>query len=493
MSTKRNLKRSLTDSNTVVDSLKECNSTPYKRRKQTGQALEALAQLFKDSSNVDSDNNKFNKNDILSLTLSRLLRARYWPSNYANRNVELAADIENSSIADDLTGFIIVVNTSGRIILLSDNVEYYLRKSVRALYPQLTSIYDCVSKDDHETIRQILSMPTTAEKRAICTWILPRGKRPNRSHAETKSMLLTGHFFMLDQEHSSEPLFVARCEQILSNIPNVPTNSIGSTSKTTVRFVLTDQLNINEISTNTNLVLGYDQMELIDQSILRILPAECLDIIEQAKQNCLSGEHCTSMNVLDLFTRNGDRLTFLCNTHILVEGRRKTMKLGFIAQLIDPSMRYECLIYANKQNLERQKASVQQESIFITNMVLNNSTTTNVLMSANDQCLSMHIKPKYKRQRTHYECVGKENYGYYDHSQYVAQVPSYMTYMNSHEMSSPKQELGHVDELFNWLEEENGKPGDYIPSYNPIDEIYNLDTIPDLGFLTPMLPQMNFF
>jgi hypothetical protein len=56
----------------------------------------------------------------------------------------------------------------------------------RSLYPQLTSIYDCVSKDDHETIRQILSTPTMNEKRAICNWILPRGKRPNRSHAETK-------------------------------------------------------------------------------------------------------------------------------------------------------------------------------------------------------------------------------------------------------------------------------------------------------------------
>lgn len=104
------------------------------------------------------------------------------------------------------------------------------------------------------------------------------------------------------------------------------------------------------------------------------------------------------MNVLDLFTRNGDRLTFLCNTHMLIEGRRKTMKLGFLAQLIEyvkyllilsilifffyvsPSIRYECLVYANKQNIERQKSSVQQESIFITNMVLNNSTTTNVLM-----------------------------------------------------------------------------------------------------------------
>ncbi len=48
-------------------------------------------------------------------------------------------------------------------------------------------------------------------------------------------------------------------------------------------------------------------------------------------------------------------------------------------------MRYDCLIYANKQNLERQKASVQQESIFITNMVLNNSTTTNVLICKRDQ------------------------------------------------------------------------------------------------------------
>jgi hypothetical protein len=46
------------------------------------------------------------------------------------------------------------------------------------------------------------------------------------------------------------------------------------------------------------------------------------------------GQHYTTMNVFDLFTRNGDRLTFLCNTHMLVEGRRKAMKLGFLAQLI---------------------------------------------------------------------------------------------------------------------------------------------------------------
>ena len=41
------------------------------------------------------------------------------------------------------------------------------------------------------------------------------------------------------------------------------------------------------------------------------------------------------MNVLDLYTRSGERLTFLCNTHLLLENRRKPTKFGFLAQLIE--------------------------------------------------------------------------------------------------------------------------------------------------------------
>ena len=45
-------------------------------------------------------------------------------------NVHLAAGIESYSMTSDLNGFIVVLNTSGRIILLSDNVEDYLRKDL---------------------------------------------------------------------------------------------------------------------------------------------------------------------------------------------------------------------------------------------------------------------------------------------------------------------------------------------------------------------------
>jgi hypothetical protein len=129
MSQQRSLKRPLLTPNPVANSSTECNSTPHKRRRQTNQALEALGQLIKDPTFDDIDN-KLNKNDILSLTLARLLRRKYWPSHLLNTNVQLAAGIESSSIDDDLNGFIIVLNTNGRIVLMSDNVEYYLRKNV---------------------------------------------------------------------------------------------------------------------------------------------------------------------------------------------------------------------------------------------------------------------------------------------------------------------------------------------------------------------------
>ena len=66
----------------------ECNSTPHKRRRQTNQALEALGQLIKDSFSNEIDE-KLNKNDILSLTISRLLRRKYSPSNLINRKYSL--------------------------------------------------------------------------------------------------------------------------------------------------------------------------------------------------------------------------------------------------------------------------------------------------------------------------------------------------------------------------------------------------------------------
>ena len=60
----------------------------------------------------------------------------------------------------------------------------------RALYPQLTSIYQCVNRENHEAIHHLLANRTWDEQSVICTWNLPRGKRPSRTHTESKVRLL---------------------------------------------------------------------------------------------------------------------------------------------------------------------------------------------------------------------------------------------------------------------------------------------------------------
>jgi PAS domain S-box-containing protein len=511
MSQQRSLKRPLLTPKFVGNSSTTCNSTPHKRRRQTNQALEALGQLIKDPS-IDDVDNKLNKNDILSLTLSRLLREKYWPSRLSNRNVQLAAGIESSSLVDDLNSFIIVLNTNGRIVLMSDNIECYLRKNVRSLYPQLTSIYDCVNSDDHESIRRLLSTPINIEQRIVCTWNLPRGKRPSRTHTESKSMLMTGHFVLINNQENKEqqePLFVARCEQILSSTPNIPTNSIGLTNTTTFRFVLTDQLNISEISSNTESLLGYKAEELIDQPMTHFVVSEHLHILEQARQNCIMGQHYTTMNVLDFYTRNGDRLTFLCNTHMLIEGRRKAMKLGFLAQLIDPSVQYECVMYANKQNLERLKNSVPQE----TTLVSNTSVTTNILSSKNEQCLNFNeipsvcpvtiIPQRRKRRRINHVNIKSEPISFHDKPQQTPQInndsiESQISSSDSFTSSaSPIQELGFMDGLFPYIDDtfeyNKIKFIEDFPSIEDINDVFGINNNQQYCLFTPTMSTFNFF
>ncbi len=110
----------------------------------------------------------------------------------------------------------------------------------------------------------------------------------------------------------------------------------------------------------------------------------------------------------------------------------------------------------------------------------------------NDQCLSMYESPKIKRERISYEYTGKENYGFYDQPQHMAQVPLNANFNNNF-LTSPTQEMGHIDELFNWLDGENSKSNNHYSPFDAINDVYGMNYAPDFGFLTPTIPEMNFF
>lgn len=96
----------------------------------------------------------------------------------------------------------------------------------------------------------------------------------------------------------------------------------------------------------------------------------------------------------------------------------------------------------------------------------------------------MNDSPKAKRQCLDYQHVEKENFIRFQSPQQYAQVP-YETNFNHHFSPPPKQELGHVDELFNWLDEGNMKSTNDVSSYNVHSDVF--------GFLTPTTMEMSFF
>jgi len=101
----------------------------------------------------------------------------------------------------------------------------------------------------------------------------------------------------------------------------------------------------------------------------------------------------------------------------------------------------------------------------------------------------MNDTPKYKRQRVDYKHTGKENFLFFNQPQQIAQVP-FITNLNNNLLSSPTQEVGHIDEIFNWLDEENTESNN---KYSPFDDVFDMNHIPDFGFLTPTMTEINFF
>lgn len=86
----------------------------------------------------------------------------------------------------------------------------------------------------------------------------------------------------------------------------------------------------------------------------------------------------------------------------------------------------------------------------------------------------------------------KENFGIFDQPQSAAQVPLDNNYTNN-VFSFETQELGHIDEVFNWLDEENNKAKNKYSAFEHVPDIFGMDHMQDFGFLTPTIPEINFF
>ncbi|CAF1373984.1 unnamed protein product [Rotaria sordida] len=303
-----------------------------------------------------------NKNEILGLTNARFVKEKHLNGVKYSRDVELVRSIHTNVKNGE---FILVLRTDGRIVAMSDEVEYHLNKTMRSLYTQCMNIFECLDKSDGDKLQSILDLsddPTNKEHRLVCTLRLPKGKRPSRTREDIKTITMAGHFYSCHNSNYDR-LFIARCEALVSHTANETSSSqIPFINNTIMKLTLNDDMTICMISSNVKDILDYSRNEIIGSWFGRFLETKDLEKFETILQRNLQ----TPTNVHDIFdmyTKNGEnRLTFLCQIRPTRERRSKSIKYTIIAQLIDPSMRNEYMKYVHTE-IELDQTTIQVEHV----------------------------------------------------------------------------------------------------------------------------------
>ncbi|CAF4695014.1 unnamed protein product [Rotaria socialis] len=338
-----------------------------------------------------------NRNVTLCAAITRLLKEIYLSSITYSRNYQLLCGIPLNVSNNQ---FLLVMRTDGRIIAISDEAKHHLRKEMRVLYAQMINILDCLDNTDRNKLQTVfrssvdfpnqehslictLRLPKgkrrldntdrdklqtvfrssvdfpNQEHSLICTLRLPKGKRPSRINEDVTTINMSGHFYACDDESSSsEKLFIAHCEPLISSTAKGKHSSQSVTkansdnSRSTIMFTLQENMMISDVSLNVKDILGYKRQEMIGQYFGRYLIADYLEKFETirqkffehaAQQQPQQQQKASPMNVfevLDMYGNNGDeRLTFLCQLRIHRKPRSKPIEFIVTAQLIDPSLR----------------------------------------------------------------------------------------------------------------------------------------------------------
>lgn len=353
------------------------------------------------SRNVIPSGGRKNKNETLSLTIARLIKAKYLHGHNFSRDIELVRGIQMNSKSDE---FILVLRTDGRVVTMSDDVEHHLGKSMRSLCTQLINIFECLDRTDGDKLRSILNSSmsgTQQEYQLVCTLRLPKGKRPSRTQEDVKTITMAGHFFSCDNSPLCERLFIARCTALFSSTTRSSSSETSTTNrndnqKSIVHFVLNNDMSIDTVSSNVKDIFGYQKTEMIRTWFGRYLPTDDLQRLETILQKylkCDERQESVPMSIneiFDMYTNGGDeRLTFLCQLRVKRQRRLKSIKFVVVAQLIDPSLRDEYAKYVqfNFKTLS-QLSNAEQVNLASSS---SKSKTNQDLIMADSPSLSMGL------------------------------------------------------------------------------------------------------
>lgn len=339
------------------------------RQNETNETIDTLLKVIfpHGAKSTTSKSLKRNRNEIYALVNALLVKKNHLNGDKYSQDIDLTRDIQSNFDNGD---FILILRADGRIVAMTEEAEQHLGKNMRSLYAQCINIYDCLDQNDAEKFKQVLdsSKPHWQDQqKLIFTFRLPKGKRPSRLQEDIIPMSMSGHFYSCHNGASSfEKLFVGRCQALLSSnsikTGSIQNERIANSSSSALEITLNEDLSVLSISPNTEAVLGYRRIELVNSYFSRFLPMEDWHNLEkncrESYQKERNGKKLPKLvcGVCDIFTSNGDgRLTFFYRIRAKRTRRTRPIKYEVSLQLIDPELRNEYLKRAEMEKFENEE------------------------------------------------------------------------------------------------------------------------------------------
>ncbi|XP_072345754.1 neuronal PAS domain-containing protein 4-like [Scyliorhinus torazame] len=255
------------------------------RRDQINSEIRNLRELLPICA---SDKSRLSYLHIMSLACIYTRKSVFFgPEAALEGALPLISSPELADFLKSLPGFLIALNSEGKLIYVSENVSEHLGHSMVDLVAQGDSIYDITDSLDHLVLSSNLMFSSLSEPERLFRCHFNTSRSVRRQSAGNKLVLIRGRYHQPPPGAywSSKPVFIAFCTP-LDTRPRLFDNHLflGFFESQHAKDMM-----FTELSDSVGYYLGYQKTELIGKSWYNLLHPQDLPHASAQHSRFLSG------------------------------------------------------------------------------------------------------------------------------------------------------------------------------------------------------------
>ncbi|XP_065565560.1 PAS domain-containing protein cky-1-like isoform X2 [Artemia franciscana] len=271
---------------------------------------------------------------LMALVCVYIRKSNYFHQVFRDDILErLQSAVPQVGFTKALSGFLMMITQSGKLLYISENAADYLGHSMEDLLIHGDSVYDIIDKNDHQAVTAEMKRPiqpgATDTRRFLCRMNVSKSSRRQMRFGDQRIVIVEGHYLVpMALSSRPEPVLLAVCTPVA--MPETREAVIQGACNVFTTLHSMD-MKILEVDRSTEHYLGYSNNDLQNVSWYDLLHWDCL-FDAQAKHKLVTRSDQERSSVLLARMQRNDGLWIWvhCVLHV-VDGHQSSDQSIIIA------------------------------------------------------------------------------------------------------------------------------------------------------------------